>query len=124
MPHRNATIKKLHSSSSPRYHFPTILSPAMPPGPSAPSPPLALRYHVLLVPGLYNDRTFQVPILKHRQVRFRFTLPRLIIRVFVTSIFYSGRSSARHPTPNPEDQSASLSLGHHLRPVRQGRPYQ
>jgi hypothetical protein len=40
--------------------------------------------------------------------------------VFVTSIFYRGRSSARRPTPNLEDQSASLSL----RPVRQGRPYQ
>jgi hypothetical protein len=34
------------------------------------------------------------------------------------------RSSARRPTPNLEDRSASLNLGRHLGPVRQGRPYQ
>ena len=69
-------------------------------------------------------KTFQVPILKHRQVHLRLSRPRLILWVFVTSIFYRGRSSAGRPTPNLEDQSASLSLGHQLWPVQQGRPYQ
>jgi hypothetical protein len=44
-------------------------------------------YKILLALGLYSDKTFQVPILKHRQVRLRFTLPRLILWVFVTSFF-------------------------------------
>ena len=39
---------------------------------------LVILIVVLLAPGLYNDGTFQVPILKHHQVRFCFTLPRLI----------------------------------------------
>jgi len=38
--------------------------------------------------------------------------------------FNRGRLLACCPTPNLEDQGASLSLDHHLRPVRQGRPYQ
>jgi hypothetical protein len=82
---------------------------------------------ILLVPSLYNDRTFQVPKLKHFQGRLRLVfsfLPRHIIFVFITSVFHRGRSLVRHPTPNLEDQSASLILGHHVRPVWQGRPYQ
>jgi len=52
----------------------------------------------LTAPGLYNDRTFQVPILKHRQARFRFTLQRLILWVFVTNIFTGvGRQPASQP---------------------------
>ena len=84
-------------------------------------------YIYILFSGLYNDRTVQVPILKHYQGRLHLVflfLPRLILWVFVTSVFYRGRSLARRPTPNLEDQSASLSLSHHLQPVRQGRPYQ
>ena len=41
-------------------------------------PSLVILIVVLLALGLCNDRTFQVPILKHRQVHFCFTLPRLI----------------------------------------------
>jgi hypothetical protein len=61
-------------------------------------------------PGSSPFHTSEAHTLSFRDKRFFF--------------FSRGRSSARRPTPNLEDQSASLSLGHHLRPVPQGRPYQ
>jgi hypothetical protein len=70
--------------------------------------------------------TFQVPILRHFQGRLRLEfsfLPRLT-RLFVTNVFLQGQVISLPSNPKLEDQSASLSLGHHLRPVRQGRPYQ
>jgi hypothetical protein len=123
MPPRIATIK--YYSSFPKCHFPFIFSVCN-----------ATRsictcstscFKIRLAPGLYNDRTFQVPILKHCQDHLCLVLsflPRLILCVFVTSIFHRGRSLACHPTPNLEDQSAYLILGYHLCPVWQGRPYQ
>ena len=52
----------------------------------------------LLAPGLYNDKTFQVPILKHRQVRLRLRHLRLILWVFVISAFIGvGRQPADQP---------------------------
>jgi hypothetical protein len=38
--------------------------------------------------------------------------------------FYGMRLSASQPTPNLEDQGIRFSVGHHLWPVRQGRPCQ
>jgi hypothetical protein len=85
--------------------------------PISDSQPLCVPHHSIIIrhSTFQSSNTARFVSVSHIQGSF--------FLVFVTSNFYRGRSSARRPTPNLQDQSASLSLGHDLRPVRQGRPY-
>jgi hypothetical protein len=68
-------------------------------------------FKILLAPGLYNDSTCQVPMLKQCQGRLRLVfsfIPRLILYVIVTRVFHRGRSLARRPTPNVENKIVLL----------------